>query len=389
MHLPELTLALRRSSDKLTLAEDALRTRTAQFVDVQGAAGRAQYAAEAAFGVAERARADEEEALVRERAMLLRLRVAEEEGRMMDRTVGEYADLVRALERRQSLPSSPPPSRPQPQDQDQPPLPPPKEPASHAAGTHASNGKRDARQDRGGTSTLEAALEERFAELHKLAEEFGGTSEALRIEICRLQGELEDARAELEAERNAAKEERVRLSDALTELELLKHDDNAAAKMVSRYMYVQSSSPTLPSPPLSSSQEVLPIHNGHSTKGARGTRSAARSHDVHAAHPARLGAGRAREGTAAVHAPARRAGRGDGAARTGDLRPTARDRAAACRRRAGGPAGGGAPAVAAARAGDVRQARRAGRAEARRCRVRRGRASRPSRWWCGCVEVGG
>jgi hypothetical protein len=33
--LPELTLALRRASDKLTLAEDALRKRTAQFVDVQ------------------------------------------------------------------------------------------------------------------------------------------------------------------------------------------------------------------------------------------------------------------------------------------------------------------------------------------------------------------
>ncbi len=28
----------------------------------------------------------------------------------------------------------------------------------------------------------------------------------------------------------------VRLSSALTELELLQHDDNAAAKMVSRYM---------------------------------------------------------------------------------------------------------------------------------------------------------
>ena len=160
---------------------------------------------------------------------------------MMDRAVGEYADLVRDLERRQSLPSSPPPLRPQQSQQDQPPPPPPKESSSQttAVGSHASDGKL-ADQDRSGTSTLEA-LEERHAELHKLAEEFGGTSEALRVEICRLQGELEEARAELEAERNAGKEERVRLSDALTVLELLKHDDNAAAKMVSRYMYVQSS----------------------------------------------------------------------------------------------------------------------------------------------------
>jgi hypothetical protein len=33
--LPELTLALHHASDKLTLAKDALRKRTAQFVDVQ------------------------------------------------------------------------------------------------------------------------------------------------------------------------------------------------------------------------------------------------------------------------------------------------------------------------------------------------------------------
>jgi hypothetical protein len=143
---------------------------------------------------------------------------------MMDRAVGEYADLVRALERRQSLPSSPPPP------------PPPKESPALTAAT--SNGKHT-EKDGDGVSTLEA-LRERKEELRKLAGEFEGASEVLRDEIGKLRGELEEARTELEAERKAAEEERARLSNALTELELLKHDDNAAAKMVSRYMYALS-----------------------------------------------------------------------------------------------------------------------------------------------------
>jgi hypothetical protein len=242
LQLPELTLALRRASDKRTLTEDALRACTAQLVDAQGVAVRARYAADGAFGAADAARAREEEALARERALALRLRVAEEEGRMMDRAVGEYADLVRALERRHSLASSRPPPPPQLQreGQQQPPPPPPKDSPAHPA----SNGEH-AEQDGSGNSSLEV-LRERESELYRLAGEFEVASEALREEIGKLRSELEEARTELEAERKAAQEERVRLSNALTELELLKHDDDAAAKMVSRYMYVQSPSTTLP-----------------------------------------------------------------------------------------------------------------------------------------------
>jgi hypothetical protein len=213
-------------------------------VDAQGAAERAHYAAEGAFGIAEAAR-----------ALALRLRVAEEEGRMMDRAVGEYADLVRALERRQSLPSSPPP-------------PPPKESPAHTAS--ASNGKH-AEEDGSGVSTLEA-LRERKEELRELAGEFEGAGEVLRDEIGKLRGELEEARTELEAERKAAQEERARLSSALTELELLKHDDNAAAKMVSRYMYAHSpSSHRLPY------QTTPPPHAPGSSPNPQRTRYKSRS----------------------------------------------------------------------------------------------------------------
>ncbi|KAH9981756.1 hypothetical protein BJV74DRAFT_74892 [Russula compacta] len=245
LQLPELTLALRRASDKLTLAEDALRARTAQFVDMQGATSRAHYAAESAFGVAAAARAREDDALERERGLALRLRTVEEEGRLMDRVVREYADLVRTLERRQSLPvsssssslsSSPPPPTPPPKHSPAP---------APASRTHASNGRSLGQQDRSGTSIF-GALQEQRAGLNRLAEEFEGVNEALRDEIGRLQVDVEGSRAELDAERKAAEEERLRLSNALAELERLKHDDNAAAKMVSRYMkFSQNTTNTL------------------------------------------------------------------------------------------------------------------------------------------------
>ena len=284
LQLPELTLALRRASDKLTLAEDALHERTAQFVDMQGAASRAHHAAENAFGVAAGARAREEEALVRERGLMLQLRVAEEEGRMLDRAVREYANLVRALERRQSLPSSSsPPSSPPP------PIPPPKQ-APSPDGAHTSN-DRPPEQYRNGGSTF-GSLQEG---LDKLAEEFEGANKTLSDRIGRLQVELDGARSELEAERKAAEEGRLQLSDALAELEHFKHDDNAAAKMVSRYMYVQFS--PNPSPPTTSllPQEVLPSHSRYPTKSTGVPQCTPRGNDIHAAYATRFCASRTRQ----------------------------------------------------------------------------------------------
>ena len=268
LQLPELSLALRSANDKLTLAEDALRARTAQFAEMQGAASRAHYAAESAFGVAAGARAREEDALVRERELMLRLRVVEEEGRMMDRAVREYADLVRALERRQNLPSSPPSSPP-------PPTPPPKQSFSPPAGAHPFNGEPPEKDGSGGSTF--GALQEEKEGLHKLAGEFESVNGALRDEICMLQLELEGTRSELLTERKAAEEERLRLSNALTELERLEHDDNVAAKMVSRYMYVRSFSTSFPQkthllPPGSSPKPQRIRYKEHSSPSTRATR---------------------------------------------------------------------------------------------------------------------
>ena len=239
LQLPQLTLALRSANDKLTLAEDDLRIRISQLADVQGAAGRAHHAAENAFALAAGSRAREEDVMARERALMLRLRVVEEEGKVMDRALREYADLVRDLERHQGLPSSPPPG-----------------------GTGASNRVSQEHDDPG----LIDSMQKEKARLHKLAGDFVGENEALRDEIGRLQVELEGTRAELDAERKAAEEERAQLSHALTELQLLRHDDNAAAKMVSRYMYVLPSALFAPPFQLSALQEVLSGYNGHVTK---------------------------------------------------------------------------------------------------------------------------
>ncbi|KAI0299793.1 hypothetical protein BC826DRAFT_1102479 [Russula brevipes] len=58
LQLPGRTLALRRTSDALTLAEEnSLCAHIVQFVEMQSAASRAHFAAESAFGVSAGARA--------------------------------------------------------------------------------------------------------------------------------------------------------------------------------------------------------------------------------------------------------------------------------------------------------------------------------------------
>ena len=95
-----------------------------------------------------------------------------------------------------------------------------------------------------------------------MAGEFAAENEALRDEIGRPQVDLEGTQAELEAGRKAAEEECVQLSNALVELERLKHDDSAAARMVSRYMYVYTFPAllsSLPRPPTGNSPKPQPI----------------------------------------------------------------------------------------------------------------------------------
>ena len=89
------------------------------------------------------------------------------------------------------------------------------------------------RESLDGLSTARAGLQ-------KLLIESNSECQSFQTEIARLYTALENTQMTLESERKVAADERRKF--AMTELELhrLRADDNAAAKMVSRYMLVPS-----------------------------------------------------------------------------------------------------------------------------------------------------
>ncbi|KAI0362621.1 hypothetical protein OH77DRAFT_1389267 [Trametes cingulata] len=216
--VPELTLALRRLSDKLTTVEETLLARTKELVDVRSELANAQHEIEAARALAADARAREEEGLVRERELERKLKAAEEERRMADLVVQEYAALVRKLEGRDKAP-----------------------PTSSSKSSIDLQGSSN-----GSSSTLVDSLAEGKSGLHRLLEEFNGQNERLEAEIAKLHGDNGLLYKELEVARLGAEHDRLELAKAQHELDKYRADDSTAAKMVSRYMsFSQSSTDTL------------------------------------------------------------------------------------------------------------------------------------------------
>lgn len=206
--MPELTLALRRLSVKLTAVEETLLTRTKEAVDVRSEIVGAQHETEAAQALAAEACAREEEGLARERDLERKLRTAVEERKMADLVVQEYADLVRSLEGRSKAPS-----------------------------THSSTPSVDfQRSANGSATTLVDSLSEGKHGLQKLMEEFNGRNERLQAEIAKLHGDNSLLFKELEVARHGADHDRSELAKALHELDKYRADDNTATRMVSRYM---------------------------------------------------------------------------------------------------------------------------------------------------------
>ncbi|EGN95848.1 hypothetical protein SERLA73DRAFT_19762, partial [Serpula lacrymans var. lacrymans S7.3] len=217
LQVQELTLALRRVSDKLDLAEDALLTRTAELASVRSDLVKAAQDVEGAFELAARMRAREEESKVRERDLEIKARAAEEERKMADLVVQEYADLVRSIEGRPGSNSSLPSSLH----------------ALHTNGlAHSSSSN----------VTLVDSLHEGKSGLHKLLTEFNSETEKLEAVISQLQGKVSVLETKLESEQKTSKRDRFLLSHAQTELDKARMDDNTAAKMVSRYMKFSQSS---------------------------------------------------------------------------------------------------------------------------------------------------
>ncbi|CDO68624.1 hypothetical protein BN946_scf184996.g55 [Trametes cinnabarina] len=210
--VPELTLALRRLSDKLTAVEETLLVRTKELAEARSEIANAQHEIEAARALAADARAREEEGLARERELSQRLKAAVEEQRMADLVVQEYAALVRKLEGRI------------------------KAPGSSASSVELQRSNSDS------NAALVNTLAEGKSGLQRLLQEFNGQNERLEAEIAKLHGDNALLYKELEVARLGAEHDRFELAKAVHELDKHRADDNSATKMVSRYMKFSQSS---------------------------------------------------------------------------------------------------------------------------------------------------
>lgn len=207
LQVQELTLALRRLSDKLTSTEDTLVSRTTELTHVRSDLTKAQSDAEAAHVLTVQAYIQVEHGRARERELERKARAAEEERRLADLVVQEYADLVRTLEgRKAKIPTSP----------------------SVSIHSNASDS----------SVTLADSLAEGKAGLQKLLGEHDTEVERLASRVSRLTDENELLKTKLDVEQKRSEADRESLARVLLELDKHRTDDSTATKMVSRYMSV-------------------------------------------------------------------------------------------------------------------------------------------------------
>ncbi|KAI6139034.1 hypothetical protein BKA82DRAFT_1004630 [Pisolithus tinctorius] len=200
-HVQELTLALRRVSEKMDLMDNTLVERTTELTHARSDLTKARLVAEAAHELASRMHAQQEEGKARERTLEMKARASEEERKMVDLVVQEYADLVRSLEGRRHANQS------------------------HLNGTPSTDGLHDKK----------VALQQLMAEFTQETDTLQNTITELRKHTCFLE-------TELDAERQTTMHNRHLLAQAQVELDKLKLDDQTAAKMVTRYMKFSQSS---------------------------------------------------------------------------------------------------------------------------------------------------
>ncbi|KAG9318930.1 hypothetical protein JVU11DRAFT_1043 [Chiua virens] len=189
----ELSLALRRVSEKIALTENTLFQRTSELTEARSELSRARHAADGAFELVARMRAREEASKARERELELMARASDQERKMIDLVVQEYADLVRNLEGRKSLNSYP-------------------------------------------LLTLVDNLQDGKSTLHGMLTAFSTESEQLHATITELNAKVSNLQMALDAERLTASHDRTLHSQAKTDLDKLSLEDQTAAKMVARYM---------------------------------------------------------------------------------------------------------------------------------------------------------
>ncbi|KAI0345392.1 hypothetical protein BDW22DRAFT_1029908 [Trametopsis cervina] len=202
LQVPELTLALRKLSDKLTFTEETLLSRATEVAHIRSELAKVQGEKDAALVATRSANTAIKQSEHRERELARQARAAEEERKLADLVVKEYAALVRKLEGR------------------------PSHTRTVSREEHAPFSQ----------STPVGSLAEGKLGLQKLFMEFSGENEQLASELSKSQSEVTLLREQLNAEQQRSEADRESLGKMIVELDKYKADDNTAAKMVSRYM---------------------------------------------------------------------------------------------------------------------------------------------------------
>ncbi|KAJ3516158.1 hypothetical protein NLJ89_g1294 [Agrocybe chaxingu] len=228
--IQELTLSLRRLSHKLTLTEESLLSKTTELATTHANLTKSRAALEEAYALGARVRGREEAGLARERDAEWKIKRLEEEKKMTDGVLGEYARLVRSLEAklasaRTSVTSPTTPDTPE---------------------IWKENGHARTSSTSSISEPLSSSLLDATFNLKQLTSQFQSGNEALHREVERLRAELEVANSKLEGEKKGEKTVLAEFGRAKAELEKLRIEDGSAAKMVARYMqFSQSSTNTL------------------------------------------------------------------------------------------------------------------------------------------------
>ena len=212
--MQQLSLSLRRLSEKFTLTEDALSTKTTELAQANADLLKARLAAENAYELGARVRGREEAAKIRENELQWRLKSAEEEKKISEVAVSEYANLVRSMEARMGLGLGS---------------------TSTLVSHRDTMVEGDSEKPHSGDTLANSLVEEKLG-LKRLISQFHSDTEGLLRQLGQLRGELEVVKSNYEAERKGTHILHLELGKAQAELHMLKIDDNTAARMVSRYM---------------------------------------------------------------------------------------------------------------------------------------------------------
>ena len=151
----------------------------------------------------------------------LQLKSKEEERRLMEFCINEYAELVRSLEGRVSTITKPPPIQ---------------QAASETSSADTLVSSASISPNGINPPKPIDTLAEGLQGLQRLLSESHIETTQLRTEIHTLQAALATCEGNLEAINHSAEQDRVEKAKALTEVEKLKNNDRGAAQMVERYM---------------------------------------------------------------------------------------------------------------------------------------------------------